>query len=221
MPSWTAIGVALFGPLVLAMFAKALQLSEEPGPTAKHFFGGAALAFVALVVEGYVFAHFEDSLPRRHLLLIEAFVFIALTEEVVKIAQIAELARRKAASLRDTIAIGIVIAAGFAGAENVMYLLRYSRSVESLLLVRTLTANPLHLATGVVAAYFIHTAVTDEKKSHYLALAVLVATAIHGAYDYLVLSTGGRSFSFVFVLCFVIAWAWRIIHKHPLEGLRS
>jgi RsiW-degrading membrane proteinase PrsW (M82 family) len=207
MPSWTAVVVAFFGPLVLALFAKALRLSEQPWLTTKHFLTGAMLA--------YVFTHFEHSLPRSYSLLIEAFGFIALTEEMVKIAQIAELARRNVASLRDTIAIGIVVAAGFAGAENVMYLFRYSNEVESLLLVRTLTANPLHLATGVVAANFIHAAIKDEQRSHYLALAVIVATAIHGAYDYLVLASRGRSYTFVFVLCFVVSWAWRIIQKNP------
>jgi RsiW-degrading membrane proteinase PrsW (M82 family) len=215
VPSWAAIGTALFGPLVLALFAKALHLSEQPGDTAKHFAAGAGLAFGALVVQGYVFTHFDSSIPGRYRLMVEAFAFIALTEEVVKIAQITEAARRKATSLRDTIAIGIVISAGFAGAENVIYLFRYAHDVESLLLLRTLTANPMHLATGVVASYFIHSAIEDEQRLHHLAVAMLIATAVHGAYDYLLLSSRGRSYAFVFVLCFVVAWAWRIIGSHP------
>src|SRR6185503_11907752 len=95
---------------------------------------------------------------------------------IVKVAQIAELSRRKAATLRDTVAIGIAVAAGFAGAENVIYLFRYSHSVPDLLVIRTLTANPLHLAVGVIASKYVFESLRDEAKSHYLAIAVLIAT---------------------------------------------
>ena len=142
-----------------------------------------------------------------------------LVTELLNVEQIAELARRKATSLRDTIAFGIVIAAGFAGAENVIYLFRYSHDVESLLLLGTLTANPMHLATGVIASYFIHSAIEDEQRSHYLAVAILLATALHGAYDYLLLSSRGRSYAFVFVLCFVVALGSAHNPKEP-SGLK-
>jgi hypothetical protein len=51
----------------------------------------------------------------------------------------------------------------------------------------------------------------DRENAYYYAIALLVATAIHGLYDYLVMASGGRSFAFLFALGFVIAWAWRIV----------
>jgi RsiW-degrading membrane proteinase PrsW (M82 family) len=114
-------------------------------------------------------------------------------------------------SLRETVAIGIAVAAGFAGAENVIYLFRYSDAVSGLLIIRTLTANPLHLAVGVIASTYVFEAVKDQAKSHYLAIAVLVATVFHGLYDYLIISSRGRSYQYLFVLTFVIAWAWRLV----------
>jgi len=104
--------------------------------------------------------------------------------ETIKIAQIGELTRRKAVTLRDTIAIGIAVAAGFAGAENVVYLFRSSNDVADLLMIRTITANPLHLAVAVIASSYVFMAVTDQTKLHFLAIAVLVSTLFHGLYDY-------------------------------------
>lgn len=74
-------------------------------------------------------------------------------EEALKISQIVQFAeRRKVETLRDTISIALVVAAGFAGAENVVFLFRYSDDIQSLLFLRTFTAVPLHLATSVVSA---------------------------------------------------------------------
>ncbi|MCX7313734.1 MAG: PrsW family glutamic-type intramembrane protease [Alphaproteobacteria bacterium] len=210
MPSWPALAIGFLGPIFIASLAKFIDLAERPKDAAVHFLTGAFLAFVALLAEHYVFAFFGPSIPMQYHLAAEAFLFVALTEEVVKIAQISELARRKAASLRETVAIGITVAAGFAGAENIIYLCRYSEAVADLLLIRTLTANPLHLAVGVIASSYVFEALRDEAKSHYLAVAVLAATMCHGLYDYLIMSSGGRSYRFIFVLAFVVAWAWRL-----------
>ena len=214
MPSWPALAIGFLGPLVLVAFAKFVDLAEHPKDTLFHFITGALLAFVALIAEHYVFEIFGSSIPAQYRLAAQAFVFVALTEEVVKTAQIAELAGRKAATLRDTIAIGVAVAAGFAGAENVIYLFRYSDAVADLLVIRTLTANPLHLAVGAIASSYIFVAVTDQAKSHFLAIAVLVATFFHGLYDYLIMSSGGRSYKYIFVLAFVISWAWRIARQN-------
>lgn len=210
MPSFPSLVIGFLGPIFIVSFAKFIDLAERPKDAAVHFLTGAFLAFVALVGERYVFEFFGPSLPTRYHLAAEAFLFVALTEEVVKIAQISELSRRKAATLRETTAIGIAVAAGFAGAENVIYLFRYADHIADLLLIRTLTANPLHLAVGVIASSFVFESLRDEEKSHYLAIAVIVATLFHGLYDYLIMSSGGRSFAYLFVLAFVVAWAWRI-----------
>jgi hypothetical protein len=38
-----------------------------------------------------------------------------------------------------------------------------------------------------------------------------VATVIHGAYDYLIVTSRGQTFAFVFIFGFVVAWAWRLM----------
>ncbi len=211
MPSWPVLAIGFLGPIFIVSFAKFIDLAERPKDTALHFLIGAFLAFVALITERYAFAFFGPLIPPKWHLAVEAFLFVALVEEVIKIAQISELSRRKAATLRDTVAIGIAVAAGFAGAENVIYLFRYSDDVAHLLTIRTLTANPMHLAVGVIASSYVFKGVSDEAKSYCLAIAVLIATIFHGLYDYLIVSSGGRSFRFVFVLAFAIAWAWRLV----------
>ena len=213
MPSWPSLAIGFLGPLAIVTFARFIDLAERPLDTAVHFVTGAFLAFVALIAERYAFGWFGPSIPPQWHVAAEAFLFAALIEEVVKVAQIAELSRRKAASLRQTVAIGLAVAAGFAGAENVIYLFRYSDHIGGLLMIRTLTANPLHLAVAVIASYYVFESLHDEAKSHYLAIAVLVATFFHGLYDYLIMESRGTSMRFVFVLAFVVAWAWRLAPK--------
>jgi RsiW-degrading membrane proteinase PrsW (M82 family) len=211
VPSWQEIAIGLFAPLVLVFAASFLRLGESPKDIAIDFSVGSALAFSALLAENYAFGLLGPLVPIQHRLVVETFIFVALTEETLKIGQIVQIAeRRNAQSPRETISIALVVAAGFAGAENVTYLLRYTDNIANLLLVRILTAVPLHLATAAVSAHFISIARKDGHRSHYYAIALIVATAVHGLYDFLIIASRGRSLAFLFVLGFVVAWAWRI-----------
>jgi RsiW-degrading membrane proteinase PrsW (M82 family) len=211
VPSASAIGVALLAPLALVIGASRIGLGEKPVSIAVHFSAGVALAFGALLAEDYLYGVVGPAIT-EYRLAIENFIFIALIEETLKISLIVQLAERlNAQSLRATIAIALVVAAGFAGAENVVYLFRYADEIPNLLLVRTTTAVPMHLATAIVSAQFIFVARQNSEKSHYYAIALLVATGIHGLYDYLIMASRGRSFAFLFVLGFAVAWAWRIV----------
>jgi RsiW-degrading membrane proteinase PrsW (M82 family) len=212
LPAWTAIATALVSPLLLAYAALFKDLADKSYEIAMHFVAGAALAFIALLAESFVFSLSAGIIPTDYRDFIRAFVFVALVEEAVKIAQIVQLAENHDANnLRDAAAIAIAVAAGFAGAENVIYLFRYSHEITHLLIIRTLTAVPMHLATAVVTAHFLLKARRGAQYSHYIAVAVLVATCIHGLYDYLIIASRGRSVSFLFVLGFAVSWAWRII----------
>jgi RsiW-degrading membrane proteinase PrsW (M82 family) len=211
VPSWQEIAIGLLAPLALLCAAPVLRLAESPKDIAFDFGAGVALAFSALVAEDYAFNLIGPLAPIQYRLVIETFFFVALTEEILKIGQIVQLAEhRNARSLREIISIALVVTAGFAGAENVIYLFRYADNIEHLLLIRILTAVPMHLATAVVSAHFIFIARKDGQHSHYYVIALIVATTIHGMYDFLNLASRGRSLAFLFVLGFVVAWAWRI-----------
>jgi RsiW-degrading membrane proteinase PrsW (M82 family) len=73
----------------------------------------------------------------------------------------------------------------------------------------------------VIAARFIYIARQGPGHAHYYAVALIVATAIHGLYDYLIISSRGQSVSFIFVLGFVLSWAWRIIKAREMGGARQ
>src|SRR5437016_2128604 len=110
-------------PLALVIGASRVGLGETPKDIAVHFSAGAALTFAALLGEGYAFSLIGPFVPSAYRLVIENFIFIALIEEMVKIGQIVQLAeRRNVKSLRSIISIALVVAAGFSGAENVVYL---------------------------------------------------------------------------------------------------
>ena len=211
MVSWEDVAIALLIPLALVAVVARLWLTAPLKSVATYFAAGASLAFAGLLAEHYLAGLLQPWVPRRDRTIVAAFVLAALTEELLKIAQIVQLSeRRDARTLHEIIAIALPVAAGFAGAENVVYLFRYANEIANLLLVRTFTAVPMHLAAAVVASRFIFMARQGPSSMHYYAVAVIVATAIHGLYDYLIMASRGQSSSFLFVLGFVLAWAWRI-----------
>ena len=220
-PGWLAITIAFLSPLLLAYAARFLDLAEKLRAIVIHFIAGAALAFVALLAEGFAHSIFATSIPADYGIIVRAFVFVALVEEVLKIAQIAQLAEsHRADTLKEMASIAIAVAAGFAGAENVIYLFRYSSDVVNLLGIRVLTAVPLHLATAVITAHFLIKTRKGDDNLHFLAIAVIVATSIHGLYDYLIIESRGHSFSYLFVLGFAISWAWRIVSAAKADKVK-
>ena len=210
MVSWEDVAIALLIPLALVLVVARLWLTAPLKSVATYFAAGAALAFAGLLAEHYLAGLLQPWVPRRDRTIVAAFVLAALTEELLKIAQIVQLSeRRDARTLHEIIAIALPVAAGFAGAENVVYLFRYANEISNLLLVRHSPPCPCTSPRRRRLPLHLYGAARPSSM-HYYAVAVIVATAIHGLYDYLIMASRGQSSSFLFVLGFVLAWAWRI-----------
>jgi RsiW-degrading membrane proteinase PrsW (M82 family) len=81
----------------------------------------------------------------------------------------------------DGIVYSLTVSLGFAGLENILYVL--DGGVETAVL-RMFTAVPAHASFGVLMGYFLGKAKFEHKKGHYAIYALAVATLFHGAYDY-------------------------------------
>ena len=75
-----------------------------------------------------------------------------------------------------------MVGMGFATLENVLYVFEYGASTGFL---RMFTAVPAHATFAVLMGYFLGKAkFTRHKEITYSILALLIATAFHGSYDY-------------------------------------
>jgi RsiW-degrading membrane proteinase PrsW (M82 family) len=174
------------------------------------FAWGAAVAFLTLVVETHAWRLAAPFVVPAARDFVEAFLLAGLTEELCKIALIYSVSQQHKLWTRSSIiAAAIIIGGGFAGAENVVYVL--TSDVQGIVIVRMLTAVPMHIANAVISAHFIHRAVEGgERRDEQLAIALVVATLLHGLYDYLVLTDSRQSGQFAFALVLVVTIAVRL-----------
>lgn len=82
----------------------------------------------------------------------------------------------------DGIVYAVMISMGFATVENIMYVVDGGFGVG---LMRMITAVPLHAVCGIIMGYYVGIAKFDAKNSRkLLSIGLLLATVIHGLYDF-------------------------------------
>ena len=82
----------------------------------------------------------------------------------------------------DGIVYAVMISMGFATVENIMYVVDGGFGVG---LMRMITAVPLHAVCGIIMGYYVGMAKFDAKNSRkLLSTGLLLATVIHGLYDF-------------------------------------
>ncbi|MBN1649217.1 MAG: PrsW family intramembrane metalloprotease [Spirochaetales bacterium] len=129
-------------------------------------------------------------------LLLFSFVIAALIEEFFKLVVVSRISRNYA-NARELIAASFLAGVGFALFENLKYIFGPSR----ILLLRSLTAVPLH---GICAAFIGYgLAVRTEKRKSAPLAGFLLAVVFHGLYD-LFLMIGTTYSSLVLVLLLIM-----------------
>ncbi len=82
----------------------------------------------------------------------------------------------------DGIVYACMVGMGFATLENIIYVFQYGAPTG---FIRMFTAVPAHACFAILMGYFLGKAkFTHRKEIYYSFVALLVATAFHGAYDY-------------------------------------
>lgn len=121
--------------------------------------------------------------------LFHAFIIAALVEELIKFLFIKLIFYiNKPESHIKAIVIALSVGLGFALLENVMY----SFDSSFIVVVRCLSALPLHLITTGIMGYYLYYNSEEKKSAHLRGFGE--AFIIHGIYDFLISLSSAVSF---------------------------
>lgn len=117
------------------------------------------------------------------------FLLAALPEELVKfIALLVTMLLIDEGRLRSLLMVSVAVAMGFAGLENVLYLMHAGANWQGVALLRGGSAVPIHGVCGLMmGALVLGTIANDIDRLFGLTMALLVPVALHGTYDTLMM----------------------------------
>ncbi len=179
--------------LAYFLYKKDIYEKEPPGQLLKAFLLGSATVLPAAAI--------ELTLGRTSV-LVEAFIFIALTEELAKylILMFVFYPTPQFNEPYDGIVYSGFISLGFATLENLFYVIDKGFAVA---LVRMFLSVPAHAIFGVVMGFFVGGAKFFKgRRTTFLALGLLAAVFLHGMYDYFLME--GAAFLVIFSLLMVV-----------------
>ena len=116
-----------------------------------------------------------------------AFVVAGSTEELFKFLALYLLVWKSPSFNEkfDGIVYAVFVSLGFAGVENVLYVMDGGMQTA---LARALTAVPAHAIFGITMGYYLGIAhMYKELQGPYLARALLVPILLHGIYDFILM----------------------------------
>lgn len=199
------------------------KMEREPlNVVIKVFVLGAAFSFIDIPIERilHVLIYSVYGAESIDYELAENFFGVALVEELTKWAVLMIFVWKiQDFDFRyDGIVYAVTASLGFAGMENILYVLSYGTGVS---IGRALFSIPGHASFGVFMGYFLARAKHWNLKGFSflqficLLFSIAVPTFIHGLYDFL-LSPAAREQNFsAYFLGYVLiidVLAWRTIH---------
>ena len=128
-----------------------------------------------------------------------AMIGVGLVEELSKYFFVRVYAYSKAAFNEpfDGIVYSVMVAMGFATAENILYSISHDTGT---MVLRMFTAVPLHATCGVIMGFFMGLAKFRARPITYIFIGLLLATLAHGAYDFFLFQ---QDYPLLTVLAFV------------------
>ncbi|HTH54555.1 MAG TPA: YhfC family glutamic-type intramembrane protease [Cyclobacteriaceae bacterium] len=116
---------------------------------------------------------------------IHAFLLVALIEEFSKFIFVRWVLypSKNFNEPFDGIVYAVSVSLGFAGFENIMYVMNSDNGVATGFM-RMFTAVPAHATFAVLMGYYLGRAKCEKGKSYLAWYGLLAATLFHGAYDY-------------------------------------
>lgn len=164
------------------------KYEKEPlGMLIKALLLGIAIVIPVIFVERFLMLLMPDSIAKVAEAFYHAFVVAGLTEELFKFLALYILIWRSPSFNEqfDGIVYAVFVSLGFAGVENVLYVLDGGMQTA---LTRAITAVPAHAIFGVAMGYFLGIAHRyKELRSSYLTRALLVPILLHGIYDFILM----------------------------------
>jgi RsiW-degrading membrane proteinase PrsW (M82 family) len=175
------IALAVVPGVAIAFFLykKDIYEKEPPRELIKAFLLGSLCV---------VLAAFIEMVLGKSSTFVEAFLYIALTEELCKylILIIAFYPKPQFNEPFDGIVYAGFISLGFATLENLFYVVDKGIAVA---IVRMFLSVPAHAIFGVVMGFFVGGAKFFRgKRRTFLSLGLLAAVFLHGLYDYFLMA---------------------------------
>lgn len=128
---------------------------------------------------------------------IHAFIVVAFAEEFAKylIFRYYAFRQKEFNEPFDGIVYGAIISLGFAGIENILYVMDGGMQVG---LVRMFTAVPAHASFGVVMGYYFGLAWKHKARAkEYKVKGLIAAVFLHGIYDFFLMQQNYPAFWFL------------------------
>jgi RsiW-degrading membrane proteinase PrsW (M82 family) len=201
---------AISSPLVYGFICTKVNRAPLLPILATAFVAGFLTSYVAYITEASL-ALGGFGVGSRHAWT-EFLAFVALPEELVKLAALIGLTHNVESRSRVSFIIACFIGCGFAASENLVYLSRFGGDVIS---TRFLTATAFHVFNAILMARLLVTkSISDDSFRMILALAIPVL--LHGTYDYFVMQEAQDGGKFLFVLGFAVAAGFVTLRAHPM-----
>lgn len=190
--------IAALLPVALLLFYIYRQDSAQPEPARwlwKGVWYGILSAVLVLLVMGIASLAFPMPSLEGTVLgaIIDAFLGAAIPEEAAKFLMLWLLLRKNPYfdEHLDGIVYATCVGLGFAGLENIFYVVGNIESLVSIAVVRGLFSVPGHFFFAVAMGYFFSltyfkSKTKEEKKKYYL-LALFVPMVLHGIFDMLLM----------------------------------
>ena len=147
---------------------------------------GCLIVIPVSLVEN-ILVHLHPLLPRGGQAVYNAFFVAGLTEETFKFLALFLLIwrNRNFNEKFDGIVYAAFIGLGFAGVENVLYLVKFGINVGW---IRAFTAVPAHALFGVTMGYYFGLAkFYPDSRNMLLARSLIYPIMLHGTYDFIVM----------------------------------
>ncbi len=161
------------------------------------------------------------------------FFAIALVEELFKysIVRFAILQSPELDEPLDIMLYMVVAALGFAAAENVLYLFPPAgnpsfnaiiQATVTISFIRFIGATFLHTLCSALVGYFVALATLRARKRHLLAATgILLATFLHGLYDFSIITLHGPWAAFVPVLIIALLAVFMLYDFDEIKKVKS
>lgn len=190
----------------------------------KHLFVsfilGALSTFPAAIIEFSLGSYFPENRMHIPTTIIHAFLIVALTEEFVKwfVLKFYAYRQKEFNEPFDGIVYGVIVSLGFAALENIIYVYQGGFHVA---LLRMFTAVPAHASFGVMMGYYFGLAWMHKDKAwQYKLRGLIIATVLHGIYDFFLFQENYPAFMFFSFLGLIISirLSRKAIIKHQLAS---
>lgn len=184
----TALSVLLAlvpGLLIAYLIWRQDRYDQEPRlALGLSFLMGMAITVPAFLLEKWAVLQGNEDNTKLLSIFVTAFIIVALVEESVKAGALLLYPYRQKFFNEplDGIVYAVMIAMGFATAENLIYALQHGLTTT---IVRAFTAVPAHGAFAIILGYYVGLSKFDPENKWKLILTGFgLAILCHGVYDF-------------------------------------